>query len=146
MSFHVEISRGMRSARAFNLDQERLSREVLEPWTKGRRFELGDQQWIPSKSSLRILEGPELDQTDLNFGRGWDSAERTARDVTVSALQQLAPSIAEGEVAVLAETPWGRQRVAGLLERLGVRAVDWPEARAEVLTGARDPGSADPSM
>src|SRR6202022_2915069 len=69
VSFHVEISRGLWHARVFNYDRERLHSEVLEPWTQGKRVELGDKQWIPSESALKILEGPELAQADLNFGR-----------------------------------------------------------------------------
>ncbi len=138
MPFHVEISRGVSRARVFNYDDERLRREVLEPWMRGRPLLLGDKEWIPAKSELRVLEGPELGSTDLNFGRGWDSAERSGRDVTVSVLKRSAPGKASAEVAVLAETPWGRETVAEALERLGAEAVDWAEAREAALSAARD--------
>jgi hypothetical protein len=82
VAFHVEIRRGHRWAREFNIDSERLRRGVLDPWTDRRTIHLGDRDWEPAECSLRILEGPELDGPDLAFGRGWDRAERTGRSAT----------------------------------------------------------------
>ena len=82
MAFHVEIRRGHRWAREFNLDRERLAREVLNPWTVRETIRLGDRDWEPVECSLLILEGPELAGHDLAFGRGWDRAQRSGRTVT----------------------------------------------------------------
>ena len=146
MPFHVEISAGPSHARVFNLDDERLRLEVLEPWTQGRPVMLGDKEWMPAKSELKILEGRKLESTDLNFGRGWDSAEHTARDVTVNVLQRFAPVATTSEVAVLAETPWGREQVGeapgaarGERRRLGPGPRGGAERRRDGGSGVEAP-------
>jgi hypothetical protein len=82
--FHVELRRqkGSRRAWEFNLTRERLEGQVLTPWRAGRSVELGDRSWEPRESELRILEGPELELTDLARGQGPGNAERSARNVT----------------------------------------------------------------
>lgn len=83
MPFHVEISApGLRHARAFNLEAEELRAAVIDPWMTDRTIELGDKEWPPGESSLRILEGPRLEGPDLSFGQGWSNAERSSREVT----------------------------------------------------------------
>src|SRR5439155_3680371 len=101
--FHVEVSRSVRRARVFNLTEPELRSQVLEPWSTGRTFELGDREWEPAQSSLRILEGPGLDPQDLAFGQGWNNAARKSREVTGELLAS-----APGAVAVLADTPAAR--------------------------------------
>ena len=79
MPFHIEISTTtLRHARAFNLDEEELRRTVIEPWMAGRPIELGDHEWLPGESTLRVLEGPRLEGPDLNIGQGWSNAERSS--------------------------------------------------------------------
>jgi hypothetical protein len=82
MPFHVEIGGGINHARAFNLNLDELRRQILEPWLTGRPVELGEREWDPRESALRILEGRHLDPPDLSFGQGWSNAERSADDVT----------------------------------------------------------------
>ena len=124
MAFHVEIRRGRRWAREFNLDAERLRREILDPWASLRTIRLGDRDWEPVDCSLRILEGPELSGPDLAFGRGWDRAERTgtpvARDLVADVMRDAAT------VAVLAETDAAHDAVVDALSALGIQAMDWP--------------------
>jgi hypothetical protein len=134
MVFHVEVRQGRRHARIFNLDEGELRLQVLEPWRSGSVVELGDREWEPRETQLRILEGPHLDVVDLAMGQGWGNAERTARDVTATMMRP-----ARGPaVAVLApdEDEWS----AGtrLLERLHVEPADWAPVRRAIagwLTG-----------
>lgn len=87
MPFHVEISvSALRHARVFNLDEEELRQTILEPWLADRVIELGDREWIPGESGLRVLEGAQLEGPDLSFGQGWANAERSSRDVTSEVL------------------------------------------------------------
>jgi hypothetical protein len=139
VSFHVEVSRSFRRAHLFNLSEAELSRQLLEPWSHGRPLAIGDREWDPSRSSFRILEGPELAPQELAFGRGWSNAARKSRDVT---RELLAPS--PTAVAVLAETPQARGAVTSLLDELGLRATDWSAVRARVLDsgGAADVAAA----
>jgi hypothetical protein len=131
MPFHVEIRRSLKHARVFNLTEERLRRTVLDPWGQGQPVELGDQRWDPRKSALRILEGPELSQPDLAFGRGWDSAERSAIDVTEEVIR--AGELARVTLAVLAQTPAGRDAAAQVLEAAGLPAASWGDTRASII-------------
>lgn len=126
MAFHVEIRRGLRWAREFNLDQGRLQHLILGPWSRGQAVELGDREWDPAECELRILEGPELSGPDLAFGRGWDRAERSGEDVTGGLL---AGALREASaVAVLAESDSARAVIMAAIGELGVKGVDWPAA------------------
>jgi hypothetical protein len=82
MAFHVEIGSGINHARTFNLTAAKLAESVVSPWLAGHPIRLGDRDWDPRKSTLRILEGPELDTPDLSFGQGWANAQRASEDVT----------------------------------------------------------------
>lgn len=117
MPFHVEISGGLNHARAFNLSLDELRRQVLEPWLTNRPVELGEREWPPAESSLRILEGRHLDTPDLSFGQGWSNAERTAEDVTRRLMAETKPPklpdafVVETDLpeAIVAEMLGGRQ-------------------------------------
>jgi hypothetical protein len=105
MPFHVEIGGGLNHARAFNLDLDELRRTILEPWLTGRPVELGEREWAPRESSLRILEGPHLDPPELSFGQGWSNAERASEDVTRRLLMQTKPPKLPDAFVVETELP-----------------------------------------
>jgi len=128
--FHVEIRHSLRRARVFNLSEERLRGEVVEPWRRGGLLELGDHEWDPAESELRVLEGPELAQSQLALGRGWGNAERSAVDVTEQVIREAAAKALL--VAVLAETADGRDTAVRLLGQAGIRTADWAELRTRI--------------
>jgi hypothetical protein len=133
MAFHVEISKGFRHARAFNLAEETVRETVLDPWVRGRVIVLGDKEWEPRESRLVVLEGPELADTDLAMGRGWSNAEKSAENVTRRLVDEaLAPAITP-LVAVLAETDEGAEAMNRMLELLQVEPTAWHEVRALIL-------------
>jgi hypothetical protein len=160
MPFHVEVSTGMRHARVFNRGHDELWREIVEPWLDERPIQLGDRDWDPGKSRLKILEGPELATPELSFGQGWANAERSAADVTRKTLAEVAeakghrpaPTAIEVEVdsldralAALGEMTAGRV----------ARQIEWPAAQrridgrdagvaAVVLITMRQPGAEPP--
>lgn len=136
MAFHVEIGRGHRAAREFNLDDDRLRRLVLEPWTQGREVRMGDRDWLPAECRLIILEGPELSGSDLAFGRGWVRAERAGRNVTRELVAGAAR--AASAVAVLAQTDSGRDAIMAALGELGLKSVDWAACSESALGSRRD--------
>jgi hypothetical protein len=137
VAFHVEVSRSFRRAQAFNLSEAELREQVLGPWSEGAPFQLGEREWLPAKSDLRILEGPELDTQELAFGQGWSNAARKARDVT-GELVACAPAA----IAVLAETSEGRAAVAPLVEALGLSVADSiAGARAGVVVLDAEPSA-----
>jgi hypothetical protein len=123
VAFHVEIRRGRRWAREFNLSEEDLRRSVLDPWVRGRPVSLGDREWDPGDCDLRVIEGPELSPEDLAFGRGWGAAERSGRDVARELVGGASRKAAT--VAVLAETDSTRSSIAGALDDLGLASVAW---------------------
>jgi hypothetical protein len=133
--FHVEISGGINHARAFNLSLEDLRRQILEPWLTDRPLELGEREWPPRESSLRILEGPHLDNPDLSFGQGWSNAERSAKDVTRHVLETTAPPKLPDAFIVEAELP--EATVAEMLS--GQTALPVPLGDAERKLNGRDP-------
>jgi len=135
MPFHVEVSGGINHARAFNLNLEDLRRTVLEPWLTGRPVELGEHEWAPEESSLRILEGRHLDTPELSFGQGWSNAERTAEDVTRRILEQTETPKLPDAFVVEAELP--EATVAEMLSGQQAEPVSLNEARKRL--DGRDP-------
>lgn len=135
MAFHVEIGGSLNHARAFNLTAEELRRSILNPWLADRPIELGDREWQPRKSSLRILEGPHLDTPELSFGQGWSNAERSAEDVTRRELEEAAPTSLPDAFVVEAELP--EATVAEMLSGQGARPIAWNEVGSRL--DGRDP-------
>jgi hypothetical protein len=140
MPFHVEISRGYRHARVFNMDEEDVRAKVLDPWVRGRVIVLGDKEWEPRDCKLVILEGPELPDTDLAMGRGWSNAERSAENVTRRLVDEALSPAQAPLVCVLAETPSGEEAIAGMLERLELETAPWSEVRGWLLGDRSQPG------
>ncbi len=135
MPFHVEISGSLNHARAFNLSLEDLRRTILEPWLTRRPVDLGEHEWDPRESSLRILEGPHLEMPDLSFGQGWSNAERSSEDVTRRVLEKTeAPKLPDAFV-VEAEIP--EATVAEMLSGQQAQPVALNEA--EKRLDGRDP-------
>lgn len=139
MPFHVEVSTALRHARAFNLSAEELRQTILEPWLSRRSIELGDRKWNPEESELKVLEGPELGNPDLNFGQGWSNAQRTAADVTARVLGAVQESrgAGAGPAALVIETDSAVKTVADLAASYGARPIEL-ESLSERIYG-RDP-------
>jgi hypothetical protein len=133
--FHVEISGALNHARAFNLSLDELRRQVLEPWLTNRPVELGEREWQPQESSLRVLEGRHLDTPDLSFGQGWANAERTAEDVTRRLLTETEPP--QLPDAFVVETDLPEATVAEMLA--GQPAQPVPLGDVERKIDGRDP-------
>lgn len=126
MRYHVQIGRGFRVARELNLGEAELRARVLGPWSHGAPVALGGHEWAPARCELRVLAGPELGPADLAMGQGWQSAERSGRDVTAELLA--APAPLPDAVALLAQTPAAAAAARAALERLGVPALAWEQA------------------
>jgi hypothetical protein len=136
VAFHVEIAAGFRHARVFNLSREDLAAEVVQPWLADRRIEMGDREWQPRESKLKILEGPEMSSSDLAFSQGWSNAERASADVTraVLAAPELAPALPD---AFVVETDSPEALTGELVAGQQGRAIEWAEARRRL--DDRDP-------
>jgi hypothetical protein len=139
VSFHVEVSSGIRHTRVFNLSAEEVRQAVLDPWLSKRTVTIGDRKWNPEESELRILEGPQLSNPELSFGQGWANAERSAEDVTARVLSaaQASRGAAAGPAALVIETDSAVKTVAELVSAHGARSVELGEV-SERIDG-RDP-------
>jgi hypothetical protein len=127
MAFHVEISVPMRHARVFNLNREDLFAKVVGPWLENRIIEMGDREWLPADSSLKILEGPHMDPPDLSFGQGWANAERKSEVVTRQLIEAVpAPKVPD---AFLVESDSPESVTADVVAGHGGRAIQWSEAK-----------------
>jgi hypothetical protein len=133
--FHVEISAAMRHARVFNLDRGDLLAKVIEPWLEGRPIEMGDREWEPKESSLKVLEGPQMPPPDLAFGQGWSNAERRSENVTRRVLEEAPPPRVPDAFVVEADSPEGL--TADVAGDHGGRAISWSEAKEKL--DRRDP-------
>ena len=131
----MEISAGAHRARVFNLDREDLIAKVAQPWLEDRTIQMGEREWEPRRSSLRILEGPRMETTDLSFGQGWANAERACEDVTRTVLDEAPPPPAPDAFVVEAEDPEGA--AAEIVAERGGRPIHWADARQRL--DGRDP-------
>lgn len=112
--------------------------EVIAPWLEDLPVELGEQEWVPAESRLKILEGPRLDGPDLAFGQGWSNAERASEEVTERELAAApAPDLPDAFVVEAEQT---NATVGKLLEGQAARAIAWTEARDRI--DGRDPAIA----
>jgi hypothetical protein len=84
--YHVELREFPHDTHAFNLDAARMHATIVGPYVRGDVFEFGDYEWVPQRTVLTILEGPELPLSQLGLGRGWARARRAATDVTEAVL------------------------------------------------------------
>jgi len=133
--YHVEISAGFHRARVFNLDRGDLMSKVVEPWLEEQSIEMGDREWNPRDSSLRILEGPEMKNQDLSFGQGWANAERASESVTREILNAAPPPAMPD--AFIVETDNPEAVTADVVAGHDGRVVDWTETRKRI--DGRDP-------
>jgi hypothetical protein len=121
--FHVQIHEGHDSVRAFNQSAADLRSKVIEPWRRGDVIELGDMRWSPGRGELEILEGRRLRPDEISMGRGWNSARKTAQDVTEAILAGNAGTASAGADAVVAFKERVLAQCAG--GRIGVHQVVW---------------------
>lgn len=135
MAFHVELSSGIRHARSFNLSREQLMAEVIAPWLEDLPVELGEQEWQPGESKLKILEGPQLDGPDLAFGQGWSNAERASEEVTRRELAAAPPPDLPDAFVIETEQPGAA--LGRLFEGQAANPIAWAEARNRI--DGRDP-------
>jgi hypothetical protein len=136
--FHVELRSGIKHARSFNLSREQLMATVIAPWLEDLPVELGEQEWMPAESQLKILEGPQLDGPDLAFGQGWSNAERASEVVTERELAAApAPDLPDAFVVEAEQTD---AAVGKLLEGQAANPIAWTEARDRI--DGRDPAIA----
>ncbi|MGA2469924.1 MAG: hypothetical protein ABSG64_04460 [Solirubrobacteraceae bacterium] len=84
--YHVELREFPHNTHAFNLDAARMHATIVGPYSRGEVFAFAEYEWVPQRTALTILEGPEIPLNQLGLGRGWAQAERGGKDVTEAVL------------------------------------------------------------
>jgi hypothetical protein len=120
--YHLELRQFPHVVRVFNLSRDELEARFVRPWVGGTIIEHDDRRWVPERSRLKILEGPELRANELGMGRGWASAARSGTDVTDTVIAQARrgaearPEVEalKGAIAEVAGTAVGFQDVMAL--------------------------------
>jgi hypothetical protein len=84
--YHVELRQFPHNMCRFNLTEQQLRAEIVEPWAREQWIDFGERKWSPHQARLTVLEGPELGLGALSMGRGWRNAQRNCQDVTESLL------------------------------------------------------------
>ena len=136
--YHVELRQFPHNFCRFNLSEAELA-AMLAPWRSGQPIELGERKWSPHAAKIRILEGPELDLTELSMGRGWRNAERRGQEVTDRVLGEDATPPPVG-------SPAGGAALADPLAALvQIGALLGPEATA-LLEAWRAAAAGNPSL
>jgi hypothetical protein len=99
MAYHVQITQRPDVAAAFNLSEQGLRRDFLEPMQAGDIFVYADKEWDPRRAKLTILEGRELYNSELMTGLGWGNAVKQGTDVTEAVMSTLHARPKHGPVA-----------------------------------------------
>jgi hypothetical protein len=86
--YHLELRQFPHVARIFNLNRDELESRFVRPWVGGTIIEHDDRRWVPERSRLTILEGPELRAGEIGLGRGWARASKSSADVTEALIAQ----------------------------------------------------------
>ncbi len=130
--FHIELRQFPHTARAFNLSQEELRVQILDPWVAGRGVLWADRRWSAEKAQLTIISGPELPPQAMGMGRGWQEALRAGEDLTTQMLEQARRERGGGEalqrlkLELVASCEEQAQRPDEVVELAGVR---WSQHR-----------------
>jgi hypothetical protein len=96
---------------------------------------MGDREWEPRTASLQILEGAQMETTDLAFGQGWSNAERACENVTRAILAAAPPAVVPDAFVIETDNP--EAFTAEVVGGNDGRAIHWGEARAKL--DGRDP-------
>lgn len=61
MAFHVRLQRQVLfTEETYNLSEPELRRRFAEPWLAGKPIIIKGRTWVPERSRIAILEGPDL--------------------------------------------------------------------------------------
>ena len=126
---------GMQVVREFNLSDERLWLLFLKPLMADQPFTVEGHEYTPRHTRLTVYEGPELRPDQLSFGRGWQSVERSAEDVTDRVLQRAREYTAGHNAHAHSTPPAGAELVR---ERLLGRIAAGPIPAQEILAIATE--------
>jgi hypothetical protein len=103
MSFHVRLQRHVLfTEETYNLSEPELRRRFIEPWLAGTPIIIKGRTWVPERSRIVILEGPDLTSTQRSWVQGWTKAIELSENVTDRFLHP--PPIPVGEVRSAAGT------------------------------------------
>src|ERR1700677_1192253 len=83
MSFHVRLQRQVLfTEETYNLSEAELMRRFVDPWLAGKPIIIKGRTWVPERSRISILEGPDLTSTQRSWVQGWTKAIELSENVT----------------------------------------------------------------
>jgi hypothetical protein len=83
MPFHVRLQRQVLfTEETYNLSEPELRRRFVEPWLAGKPIIVKGRTWVPERSRIAILEGPDLTSTQRSWVQGWTKAIELSENVT----------------------------------------------------------------
>ena len=83
MSFHVRLQRQVLfMEETYNLSESELRRRFVEPWLAGKPIIIKGRTWVPERSRIAILEGPDLTSYQQSSVQGWTKAIELSENVT----------------------------------------------------------------
>lgn len=128
--FHVQLYTRLHQARVYNLDEEELQKQFLDPMRSDRLFVYEGHEWEPRKIQLSVFETQERLRPDqIAMGRGWANVEKLGTEVTKEALARR---------SAVAAGPGGSIAVALLRERVIGRLTAGPVSLQEIMAMAAD--------
>jgi hypothetical protein len=83
MAFHVRLQRQIIfTEETYNLNEAELMRRFVDPWLAGKPIIIKGRTWVPERSRISILEGPDLTSTQRSWVQGWTKALELSENVT----------------------------------------------------------------
>jgi|GEM_PF-3327087 len=80
---HVRLQRQVLfTEETYNLSEPELRRRFVEPWLTGKPIIIKGRTWVPERSRIAILEGPDLTSTQRSWLQGWTKAMELSENVT----------------------------------------------------------------
>jgi hypothetical protein len=83
MAFHVRLQRQVLfTEETYNLTEAELLQRFVDPWLAGKPIIIKGRTWVPERSRISILEGPDLTSTQRSWVQGWTKAIELSENVT----------------------------------------------------------------
>ena|GEM_PF-1702230 len=83
MAFHVRLQRQVLfTEETYNLTEAELLQRFVDPWLAGKPIIIKGRTWVPERSRISILEGPDLTSTQRSWVQGWTKAMELSENVT----------------------------------------------------------------
>jgi hypothetical protein len=134
--YHVQLYTRLHQARVYNLSNEELQQQFLDPMRGPGLFVYEGHEYEPRKTKLSVYEAERLRPDQISMGRGWPNVVKSGKDVTAEVLaQRAAPAPAAGSAAAVAQL---KERLIGRLSAGPVSLQEIVAMAGELMPGSDD--------